>query len=892
MTTPPKLPLRFFRWYCNPHLRDHIEGDLMELYNERINELGKAKADLWFAVDVIQLFRRNLIRRMDINFNTNQFSMFRNYLKVGIRNILKYKVFSFINVFGLAVAMSICMLIILMLMDRFRYDKFNEKGDHVYRILSSTAGGRHPYATSPNPLGDAIKSEYTVAEQTTHIIPNVGGDAIYQQRVAEMRGYFASPSFFDVFSFELEEGDKTTALAQPNTVIISKVLAKKLFQQESPLGKVIDFSDRGLPFPVSADGAGSPPVSWGNFTVTGVIDGSKYRSHLKFDALMSAASLPALYVQKKLGEESENNWEWYWRTYTYVLLKQDRSRNDLVTALDDLVKRKYADFKSEDLKGFKLQPQALSEIQLGLSGNDTDNRLPLIGYYFLIILAGVVMITACLNYTNLSVARALTRAKEIGVRKVTGAGKSALVFQFLSESVITAMLALLMGVLILFFVRPAFRNLWINQYLNFELPSSITVYLLFFAFALIIGLVAGLYPAFKLSTYQPIKAIRNLNDMQPGKLGLRKVLSASQFVISLLFITTSLLVYNQFEHFLTFDYGFASKNMINIELQGMEYNKLSNELQSMKEVSAISASDIVPATGRNNGIQFRKPQTADESVDMGILIVDEHFIDNLGLKLIAGKNLSPAGIDSGRYIVINKAAVKQLGFGNPEQAIGQIIETRWTTPEPMQIVGVVQDFRYHLLINRDKIEPLVMRNRPDQFQYLEVKVESSDLIKTVAEIETRWKKLDPIHPLKYEFYDKQLAATHRAILDLVSILGTIAFLAIVIACLGLLGMAIYTAERKTKEVGVRKVLGADEWSIAMLLSREFVKMLAVSIIIGAPLSYVLNNFWLQMLPNRVEFGLGTVLLGVFLLLMLGLLTIGSQTLRAAKNNPVEALRSE
>ncbi|MEP6737377.1 MAG: ABC transporter permease [Chryseolinea sp.] len=887
MAAPPKLFLRFFRWYCDPGLKDHIEGDLMELYNERVSESGKRKADLWFSIDVIQLFRRDIIRRMDISFSINQLSMFRNYLKVGIRNILKYKMFSFINVFGLAVAMSICMLIILMLMDRFRYDKFNEKCDRVYRILSSTENGRQPYATSPQPLADVIKSEYAVAEQVTYIVPNVGGDATYQERVAEMRGYFASPSFFDVFSFELEEGDKRTALSQPNTIIVSKALAEKLFRKESPIGKVIDFSDRQLPFPGDYAGVGSPPVSWGTFTVTGVIDGSKYLSHLKFDVLMSSTSKPALDYEK--GNEK---WEWYWRTYTYILTKEDKGRNDLATALNDLVKRKYANLKSEEVKGFKLEPQALGEIQLGLSGNDTDNRLPMVGYYFLIILAGVVMITACLNYTNLSIARALTRAKEIGVRKVTGAGKGALVFQFLSESMITSVLALVMGILILLFVRPAFKSLWINQYLNFELPTTVTVYIIFFAFDLMIGLIAGLYPAFQLSKYQPIKAIRNLNDVQPGKLGLRKVLSASQFVISLLFITTSLLVYSQFEHFLKFDYGFASKNIMNIELQGMDYKKLSNELQGIKEISTISASDIVPATNRNNGIQFKKPQATNESINMGILVVDEHFIDNLDLKLIAGSNLSPGGLDSGRYIVINEAAVKVLGYAQPEQAIGQILETTWEKPEPMQIVGVVRDFRYHLLINRDKIEPLVMRNMPKEFQYLEVKVESSDMAKTIAEVESRWKKVDPIHVFKFEFYDKQLAETHRAILDLVSVLGTIAFLAIVIACLGLLGMAIYTAERKTKEVGIRKILGADEWSIALLLSIEFVKMLGASILIGAPLSYFLNNFWLQLIPNRVEFGLGTVLLGVLMLLILGFLTIGSQTFKAARNNPVEALRSE
>jgi putative ABC transport system permease protein len=886
---PPQRPLQFLRWFCREDYLDEIEGDLLEIYRTEV-ENSPRKAKWKFTWSVIKYFRPEFMKSFENYYKLNSYSMLQNYFKVGIRNILKYKVFSFINVFGLAVAMSICMLIILMLSDQNRYDQFHEKKDRIYRILSSTPAGRQAYASSPYPLAAALKAEYPIIEETTRLTPGVGGDAMYNQHIADMRGYFADPSFFKVFSFELESGDKESALKEPNSVIISSEMATRLFNNEDPIGKVIEFADRQLPFPQRHDGVGAPPVSWGSFTVTGVIDETKYLSHLKFDALVSSSTRESLYVEKKL-EDLTSNWEWYYRGYTFVLLPSDKTVDDLNAALNDLVAHKYADLKAEQVKGFHLEAQSLGDVQLGLMSNDTNNRLPLIGYYFLIILAAIIMITACLNYTNLSVARALTRAKEIGVRKVTGANKNSLVYQFLSESIITSLLAMAMAILLLFLIKPAFMNLWVNKYLEFQLPSTAGVYLYFIAFAIAIGILAGLYPAFHLSKYQPIKALKNLNNTQPGKLGMRKVLSVSQFVISLFFITTSILVFNQFKHFMSFDYGFASKNIVNIELQGMNYQKLANELSAVAGVSDISASDIIPATGTSNGFQIKRPDDKEEYVNTSILLTDEHFTDNLGLKIIAGRNL-PSVIDSlNRFILINEEATRKLGFQYPADAVGQVFETKWGK-ESVEVIGVVQNFRYKMLINQHEIQPLVLRNQPSKFQYLNVKVSSNDLMATVNQLETVWKKIDPIHPFKYEFFDEQLAATHKGIFDLVSILGFIAFLAIVIACLGLLGMAIYTSERRAKEVGIRKVMGAGERSIALLLSKEFFKMIIISIVIGAPFSYFVNNFWLQYFPNRVEFGVGTLLSGIIVLLILGLLTIGSQTLRAAKNNPVDALKSE
>jgi putative ABC transport system permease protein len=372
---------------------------------------------------------------------------------------------------------------------------------------------------------------------------------------------------------------------------------------------------------------------------------------------------------------------------------------------------------------------------------------------------------------------------------------------------------------------------------------------------------------------------------------MRKALGVSQFVISLFFITTSILIYNQFKYFLSFDYGFQTANIVNVELQGSDYQKISNEFQSIHGVSSISACDIIPAGGTSNNNEFKKAGEGDGYKRIGILLSDEKFIGNLGIELIAGKNLSPAGESSDRQILVNEATVKDWGYQFPSEIVGQLFESKWGN-ETFEVIGVVKDFRYRLLVNEDKIGSLLLRNKPSDFKYLNVQISSTNIMDVVADMESKWKKIDPAHPFKYEFFDQQLQSTHQAIFDVVSILGFIAFLAIVIACLGLLGMAIYTAERKTKEVGIRKILGAEELSIALLLSKCIIRLLQISILVGAPLSYFVYNLWLQRFPNRVEFGLGTVSIGVLILLVLGFLTIGSQTIKASRNNPVNSLKSE
>jgi putative ABC transport system permease protein len=818
--------------------------------------------------------------------------MFFNYIKAGIRNLLKYKAFSFINVFGLAAAMSVGMLIILMLADQKSHDQFNEKKDRTYRILTDRKDWRHPYATSPVPLAATMVADYPIAETVTQLVLGVGGDARYKEEIVEMRGYFADTSFFSVFSFALERGDRATALAAPNSLILTHEMAERLFKGEDPIGKTVAFTDRGLIMFSQASASAATP--WGSYTVTGVIADNHYRSHLQFDVLVSASSMPVLQRQNKLPDHS-NDWANYYNCYTYVVLAPGKDEQQLDTVLGKLSARQYAGLP--DLKGVNMLGQALTRISPGiLLGNESTIVLPLVAYYFLSFLALVIILSACLNYINLSIARALKRAKEIGVRRVSGALRTDLILQFLGESLLTAVCAMGMAVLLLFFLKAAFVRLWVNRYLHFELQGSAMVYLVFLGLALLIGFVAGIYPALYLSKIDPVLALKSDGGGRPGRLPMRKVLGVSQFALSLFFVITSILIYNQFKYFIEFKYEFTTGNIVNINLQSNDYKTVTEAFRTVPGVSAVSACQYIPASTRSEGGSLRK---AADSAGVGkeaykefmSLGADEHFFEALGLKLVAGRNLPAAGPTADRYLVVNEAAARAFGYHRPADMVGQSFKMSWSDSVYV-VVGVVQDFHMRMLLGNDKIEPLFLQNAPAGFQYVNVRIASRDTRSVMAGLESKWKRIDPVHPLKYDFFDQQLAEESQGVFDVVSILGFIAMLAVIIACLGMLGMATYSTERRRKEVGIRKVLGAGDMGNALLLSREFIHILLIAIAIAAPLSYTLNTMWLRKFPNRVEFGWGTVLLGTGIILALGLLTIASQTIRASRLNPVESLRAD
>lgn len=879
---PPKLFRKLLRWFCASDLLEEIEGDLEETFSYNSATRGTWFAKLIYIKEVVFLIRPSVIKKLKFD-NSNNTVMLQNYAKVGFRNILKYKVFSFINVFGLAVSMSVSLLIILMLADQHQYDQFHSKKDRIYRILTAHNDGNTTAATTPFSTLEAFNENYSLAEHTTSLRRGIGGDAVYKKKFTQMIGYFADPDFFEVFSYELSKGNPTTALTNPNSMIISEEISRKLFGNSNPLGKTVDFTNRGLDF--DDDESGSPDF-WGTFTITGVIPINYYKTHLRFDVLVSKSSLNNLYQQEKVHDLSQN-WSNYYQAYNYVVLNEASSEENLSQALSDLSHTKFSEL--EEMQVSYLISQSILDFRPGpLLNNAPSISLPMPVYYILSLLALVILLLACLNYTNLSIARAITRSKEIGIRKVTGARRKDLIFQFLSESIITSFLALLLANLVLYFVKSAFMDLWVNQYLNFDLAANLYIYGIFLGFAIFMGAVAGIFPALRLSKQQPVQALKALASSGKTKMSLRKSLTVLQFVVSLLFIITAIVIHNQFRHVMEHDYGFETENILTVNLQSNDYEKVKAAFSSIPGVSTISGSEYLPSTGRTENMAL-KVNTEEEPKTLIAISADSEFIDVLDFETIAG-NIKQPLTDDGLTIVINREAASVLGYQVPAEIIGESFEMY--NGKYVKVIGVIENFTFHLLFNGRSKSPLIIYNNPKRFTMANLSIHSTNRSKILADMSLAWESIDPVHPFTYEFYDENLANNNRGIFDIVSIVGFVAFLAVTIASLGLLGIVIYTAERRTKEVGIRKILGSSNVSLTFLLSKEFLKLLLIAIWIAAPLAYVLNNFWLNFMTVKVDFGLGTVLLGIFILLGIGLLTIGSQTLKTASSNPIEALKTE
>ncbi len=889
----PKIFLRFFRWFCHPELRVPIEGDLLELYEERMNDFGKSKAGLHFILDVMLLLRPSIIKSTEGTYHLNHYGMLKNYFKIGIRNLLKYKAFSFINIFGLAVAMAVSLLVILLLADQTEYDQFHSKKDQIYRVLTSNGDGGPANASSPFPLANYMKENFSTVENATHLIPNVGGDVIYltdhERKNAEVRGFFTDQQFFNIFDFELAKGVKNTALNSPNSMVISSKVAYQLFNDQNPIGKTVQFADRKLGLIKMDIGASkeSTPTDFGSFTITGVIDLSKYKSHLQFDMLLSEQTLDRLYKTGKTADHSQN-WAQYSKAYTYLLMGKEANHLSLEPALNETLKIQYAEIES--LRDLTFIPQALTAITPGnFVGNPISLHLPIQAYYVLSILALIILLSACLNYTNLSIARVITRAKEIGVRKVNGASRTNLILQFLTESILTSMLALVMANILLFVIQPLLKNLWINELLNFNLVANFKVFFAFILLALFVGIIAGLYPSLVVSRFAPLKVLKKLTQDRPNKLGFRVVLNVIQLGCSLFFIITSILISRQFTHFSEFDYGFQSENIVNISLQGNDYQSVLNEMEKVTGITDISSCEFIPALLYRHGASIKRDLNGGD-INAENISIDPNFIQNLGIKLIAGQTLNKQ-VTNTDEIIVNESAIQTLGFVDPSDAVGEQVYVNGSN-KPSLIVGIIENFNFESPFMGAGKSPLILYHDPTIFSYLNVKISATNYAQTLARMQNTWENIDPYHPFKYEFYDDQLVKTNTWLGDLVGVISVISLLAVIISCLGLLGMAIYTTERRTKEVGIRKVLGASGKQLISMLSRSYLKLLLISIFIAAPLSYLANNLWLDQIPNRVGFGIGTILMGSLILLSIGLLTIGSQIISVSKRNPVDSLKYE
>lgn len=816
--------------------------------------------------------------------------MLKNYFITAIRNVKRHKVFSIINILSLGISMTVGLLIILMLADQKKYDHFHKNKQKIYRIISQRVGGSNPYATSPIPLFDELNN-YEGLDHKVQLTTGIGGDAKYDGNSTSMAGYFTDSKFFEIFSFELEKGNPATALNQPYSMVLTQETAKKLFGDQDPLGKTIRFEERGLDvygfwFDIKKG------TDWGDFTITGVLKKPPYKSHLKFDMLTSSSTIYQL-ENRNLKDFPDNNWQVYHSSYNYVLLPGKKEVDLAKSALNDITERKYTNAEELTL-GFDLQP--LTEITPGpIMNNNSIITLPSIVYYILSILALIVILLAGFNYTNLSIARALTRAKEVGVRKVAGATRRQLILQFLIESIIISIFALLLAIGLLMLIKPAFMKLWVNNYLNFNLQESILIYLMFLGFAIIIGTMAGIIPGIYLSKFKPVVVLKRFIKLKPSdipilkRVSLYKILVVSQFSIALFFMVTAILLFRQINHFTKLDYGFNTQNIINIEMQGNDFEQLKHEFQSLGNIESIAFSEYILCSGISQGFNLKLNEDSEEDLWMNSMTISPEYLEIMDLKLIAGRNFpSITNQDNEQYLVINQSALKALNIDNPNEALGKSYRI---DNKELTIIGVVEDFYYHLPYT--SIEPFAFRSKTNSLKYANIELISPlSMQATIEQLRSSWKIIDPVHPLKYKFFDDQLKSSYQIFNDIGKIIGFIALLAIIISCFGLLGITTFSTENRIREVGIRKVMGAKVVQIIFTLSKSLFVLILIAVVITAPFAYYFNNLWLQQIVNKVEFQPDILLMAVTLTLVLGISSVIFQTLKVAQTNPVNTLKTE
>jgi putative ABC transport system permease protein len=808
--------------------------------------------------------------------------MLTNYLKTALRNLMRNRFFSFINIFGLAVAMSICMVLIMLVADQMSYDRHNTNGARLYRVNTIGVDDKgvvieqQENSSSPMTVGPELLEQYTGVEKAVRFRRGFGNGwlELENQNVnIPLAGFFADAAALEVFQYELEFGDAATALVEPYSVVLTRQAANKLFKEHNPTGLTLKVDDLG------------------NYTVTGVLKETSNKSHIVFEGLASMSTVKSLELAGKL-EQVSDNWTNYWNGWTYILAERGRSEADLTATLDAMYEKHIGSLSTPGVYKMKFLLQPLYDITPGhLMNNPIGPQLPWVFVYFLAGLASVILLTSCFNFTNLSIARSLTRAREIGVRKATGAARWQIFGQFISESIVITAFALAVALLLVALLEPLVLQLNFARIFRWELTANSVVYAIFGLFALVVAVLAGFFPAVVMSGFQPVQVLKNLGTMKLfSRMGLRKTLLVSQFTLSLFFILTVLIAHKQLHLFTHQDHGFNMNNNIAVKLNHTSAANLKTELQKHANITSVTAASHVPAAGTSYGNGFKRAMSDPDFFNVEYFLVDEDYAANMNLRMAAGTFFKAENGNSNKnMVVVNEAALRAFRFASAQEAIGQTVVHQADTTEKI-VIGVVADYNHRDLTR--PIDAMALMYDTSAYQLLQVAY-----VGTFAEagkaIEQAWATVNPGKKIDYAEVKSEVNKFYEIVFgDLVNVLSFVSMLAILLSCLGLLGMATYATETRMKEISIRKILGSSDSALVLLLSKGFLSILGLSIAIGTPLAFFANNLWLELIAYHTTMGIGTIAGGILVLLFFGFLTIGSQTWRAVFVKPVDNLKSE
>lgn len=862
---PPKLARKIFEWYCGQAKVEDLLGDLDEWFylNAQSKSLFRAHALYWKQIFLLMFSYAIKKRKRDAqpgHYSTSGFSfdMLRNYLKVAVRNLYQYKYFSILNAFGLAVGMTVSLLLISLVTFVRTYDDFHTHGDRIYTIVSERTEGIEEsiWATAPHVLAEQLQQHPDVKE-VVRINASFREEIKHAQGTLSVQGYYVEPDFLKVFTYEITQGNATLALTKPNSVILTESAAMKFFNSTEALGKTLELEHGGL------------------LEVAAVMKDHPINTHLKFDVLVSFATLPP--VQASLSDQ----WTNYVLEYLYVLLAENGSQKKVEEYLNEIAAKSYAHlpvkvtFATKHIREIAMGP----DYRMAIGPKWEASGMIVFG-----VIALLILLPACFNYTNISIARALKRAKEIGLRKTMGGQKNQIFFQFITETVVITLISLAGAILIFFLIRPEFLNsLVASSSLDLSLTPRMLLY--FILFALGTGLVAGIFPALYFGGLNPIQALKNKAHAASSGMRVRKVLTIFQFALSFGFILCLVVCSRQYQYSINFNFGFDKENIVDVKLQGVNAELVKTEFSALASVQSVAmSSELMGLSYSNTWVK-----NADkDSAEVNQLFVDRNYLSMFNLTLLAGKNFPEETWQRERFIIVNEEFLKHYKIETPVEAIGR---TYRVEGNELEIVGVVKNFHYASL--RYPIDKFFFRMNPEHFAYAHLKVHSSDAYTMFTEFENHWKKLNPEQKLEADFFEEELSDGYSSYVVMIKIVGFLGLLAITISLLGMLGMVVYTSETKAKEVSIRKVMGATVYSLAFLLSKDYLKLMLWAILFAVPIT---TTIFYLLFPKIQYYSVSLtpwdILLSAIILLGLGFATIASQTHKTASANPADVLKME
>jgi putative ABC transport system permease protein len=795
--------------------------------------------------------------------------MIKNYIKIAFRNLWRHKSFSLINIIGLAVGMTACFLIFIYVKFELSYDKFNQNFDQIYRLNTDIKSPQEVlhWSSASAPMGPALQQDYPEdVKENVRVFQSgflmVNGDKKFQENNIG----FSDPSLFRIFTFPFIKGDPNTALSAPFDVVLTESMAKKYFDSNDIIGKSLLMD-------------GKHPL-----IITGVIKDVPLNSHFNFDMMISASTMEKL---KMINMQEWGNFS----NFTYLLLPKGFDAAKLQAKLPGFIYRHITDDQRNHGYNYTLFIEPLKEVYMdNFRGAEVNGSIT--NVYTFSIVAIFILLIACINFVNLTTARASERAKEVGIRKVVGAFKNQLAIQFLGESVIISLVAFVFAFAMSFLLLPLFNEL-AGKTVSESIFDHGYIFILF-GISLSIGLLAGIYPSFVLTSFSITSVLKGRFSTSIRGIFLRKGLVVVQFTISIVLIVGTIIVYNQLNYMRNQSLGFNKDQMVVIDFSGdsviqSQARPIKNELQQVNGVISVSGSSNTPGNGNPVGYsQVENHSGSMQSMNLNLYDIDYDFIQQYGLKLLAGRGFSTAFTsDSTKAFVINETAAKSLGYLRPDEAIGKRF-SQWGRTG--QIVGVVKDFHFQSL--QENIKEMDLRINPHNINVFTVKIKGENIQNTIDALKSKWKTLAPQRPFSYSFLDDNFNKQYVNEDRFGKMFMYFAFLAIMISCLGLLGLASYSTLQRTREIGIRKVLGASVPGIVNMLSKEFLQLVIISALIAFPIAWIGMHSWLKDFAYRIDIGWWVFAVAGILACFIAIVTISFQAIRAAVANPVLSLRSE